>query len=270
MSDLQQWVGRISRQRDVASPPVIERLAAVLDHEGSHWPSRRLPPLGHWVFHLPRARQADLGADGHPKRGGYLPPIEQPRRMWAGSRVRFLRPIELGAEMEKTSTILSIAVKNGAAGEMVFVTVVHELSVAGEAAIAEEQDLVYLDIAPPGEPREVKCPDPEWAAEITADPTLLFRFSALTFNSHRIHYDTDYAREIEQYPALVVHGPLQAMLLLDRALKVRPDGQLAGFEFRARSPLYAGEPFTLCGTGHDLWTRDVRGNVTMTARAAWA
>lgn len=260
--ELAAWIGRSVEIDDLVTAAPVARLAATLGHDGAHWPAGVLPPLGHWLFHLPDAPRASLGADGHPHRGGFMPPIGYPRRMWAGGRLRFLTPVPLGATLTRRTTIAGIAEKPG----MTFVTLRHRLSVDGAAAIEEEQDLVYLPIAAPGAPKPVERPAPATTDAMIADEALLFRYSALTFNAHRIHYDLPYAREVELYPALVVHGPLQATLLMELALAggVAP----ATFSFRARAPLYAGRRFTRAMTGRDLWIVDETGVVTMTAEIA--
>ncbi len=260
--DVADWIGRSIESEDLVTQAPLARLAATLDHDGAHWPAGMLPPLGHWLFHLPDAAQSALGADGHPAKGGFLPPIAQPRRMWAGGRLHFLAPVPIGARLTKRTTIAAIMEKAG----MTFVTLRHDLSVDGVAAIEEEQDLVYLPIAVPGAPKPVERPAPTTERRMIADETLLFRFSALTFNAHRIHYDLAYAQGVELYPALVVHGPLQAMLLMDQAL--RGGTSPTRFEFRARAPLYAGDAFTLAQAGEEAWVRDSNGTVTMTATVA--
>lgn len=261
--DWRDWIGRSIEVRDDVVAAPLRRLAATLDHDGAHWPDGALPPLGHWLFTLPETPQAGLGADGHPARGGFLPPIPQPRRMWAGGRIRFIAPIAFGTELTRRTTIRAIDAKPGG---MTVVTLLHEIAADGVAAIEEEQDLVYLPVAPPGPPRPIDVPIAESERVVAFDAALLFRFSALTFNAHRIHYDHDYARTVEQYPGLVVHGPLQAMLLIDHALR---DGIVpARFAFRARAPLYAGTVATLARAGGELWVRDAAGMVTMTATIA--
>ena len=250
------WIGRSVETTDIASGAALRRLAATLDRPP---PEHVVPLLGHWLFHLPDARQSALGSDGHPAKGGFLPPIAQPRRMWAGGRLRFLAPIRIGARLVKRTTIIGIVDK----GAMTFVTLLHVIAADGEDAIVEEQDLVFLPIAPPAPPKPIERPTPDSTREMIADETMIFRFSALTFNAHRIHYDLPYAQEIEQYPALVVHGPLQAMLLIGAALD---DGLVpSAFSFRGRSPLYAGRAFTVSRAGHALWVRDASDAVTMTA-----
>lgn len=256
---LAAWVGRSIEAEDLIIAQPVRRLAGTLGHDGAHWPAGVLPPLGHWLFHLPDAPRDALGEDGHPRRGGLLPPVGYPRRMWAGGRLTFLRPVPFGAVVMKRSTVVAIVEKPG----MTFVTVRHELSVAGVSAVVEEQDLVFLPIAAPAAPKSIARPVPEVTRDLVADEALLFRYSALTFNAHRIHYDLAYARDVEHYPALVVHGPLQATLLLDLAMTagVIP----ASFSFRARAPLYGGQRFTLAMAGTELWIVDEAGVVTMTA-----
>lgn len=255
-----EWVGRWIEQRDEVVEGPVRRLAATLDHGGEHWPSGSLPLLGHWLFHLPDAPRSALGQDGHPAMGGFLPPIAHPRRMWAGGRVVFHHPIAIGASLLKRTTIAAV-VEKGAA--MTFVTLRHELSVEGVVAVEEEQDLVYLPIAAPRSPRSVEVPAAVRERRMIADELFLFRFSALTFNAHRIHYDLAYAREVELYPHLVVHGPLQAMLLLDHA--VAGGAVPRGFQFRACAPLFAGRSFCVAAAHDRLWVRDGVGTVTMTA-----
>jgi 3-methylfumaryl-CoA hydratase len=260
-----EWIGRSIETTDLVVEAPVRRLAATLDHDGAHWPKGLLPPLGHWLFHLPDAAQSVLGGDGHPVMGGFLPPIAQPRRMWAGGRLRFLAPIPFGATLAKRTTIVDIVEKQGASGGMTFLTLRHELSVQGVLAVEEEQDLVYLPVTAPAPPKSTEPRIAESERHMTADAALLFRFSALTFNAHRIHYDLPYALAVELYPALVVHGPLQAMLLIDHALRegVAP----TRFAFRARAPLYPGR-LTLARADKALWVRDDSATVTMTAEIA--
>jgi 3-methylfumaryl-CoA hydratase len=279
MADLQAWVGRAETVRDVASPGPYRRLAALLDHETQPWPEGEAPPLGWWLNFLPEARQGELGEDGHPRRGGFLPPVDLPRRMWAGSRIAFSAAIPLGAAMEKRSTILAVDPKRGRSGEMVFVTVRHEIFADGRLAATEAQDIVYRDApkpeaAPSAAPLAGPPPAAGWSRAVTPDPTLLFRYSALTYNAHRIHYDRAYATDAEGYPGLVVHGPLIATLLLDHYLRRRPGARIAAFEFRAESPLFDRQPFTLngdeTGEGAALWALAPDGRIAMRARVVIA
>jgi 3-methylfumaryl-CoA hydratase len=259
---LKTWIGRTEEAADAASVSPVGRLAALLDHETPPWPANELPPPAHWLYFLPRARQSEIGPDGHPRRGGFLPPVPLPRRMWAGSRIEFLSPIPLACAMTRRSTVQSVEAKSGASGEMVFVTVRHEIMTGGVAAIIEEQDIVYRE-APKSDARNDAKPASEgvrvseWTRTITPDSVQLFRYSALTFNSHRIHYDRNYACEMEGYPGLVVHGPYTATLLVDHFLRRDRGARIAKIAFRARRPLFEGEAVELCGrqteAGAELW-----------------
>ena len=231
---LQSFVGRTQSIRDTAAAGTLAGLAALLDHSSPPWAADELPPLAHWMYFLPRQPQSLLGEDGHPRRGDFLPPVTLPRRMWVGSRVRHIAPVPLDALMERRSTIAGITAKSGRTGPMVFITVKHEIVVGESVAVIEEQDIVYRAApapqgnssgAPPRHPLPISATARASAAtrRFVADPVLLFRFSALTFNAHRIHYDRDYAREVEGYPRLVVHGPLVATSLMDHYLRHRRD-----------------------------------------------
>ena len=273
--DLTSWIGRSETATDIATAAALNGLAALLDHDTPPWPADEVMPLGHWLYFLPRARQSQMDADGHPHRGGFLPPVPLPRRMWAGGRLTFERPIPIGAVLERRSTIADVSLKAGRSGPMVFVTVRHEIAFEGRCAVREEQDIVYREMpiisATPG---ATEAPRPsQWTREFVPDPVQLFRFSALTFNAHRIHYDRPYAREIEHYPGLVVQGPFVATLLLDHFLRRMPGARVASFAFRAQRPLYDTAPFSLCldarATEAELWTLDADRQVTMTASVQW-
>jgi 3-methylfumaryl-CoA hydratase len=235
-----------------------------------------LPGVFNWLYFLKFAPMSDVGPDGHPKRGGFLPPVELPRRMWAGSRCRFLSPIRVGDEAEKISTIQKIEQKSGKAGEMVFVTVHHEIRVGGQTAIEEEQDIVYMGIPEAFRlPAPIALPPCDWREIVPVDPVLLFRFSAVTFNGHRIHYDRSYAMEVEKYPGLVVHGPLQAVLLFDAACRHEPARTPAQFDFRGVRPLFDFETATVNGRTRDdgateVFTATGDGAVCMQATVKWA
>jgi 3-methylfumaryl-CoA hydratase len=269
---LKTWVGRSEDAFDVAHAAPLAGLSALLDHQTPPWIPGEIPPLGHWLYFLPYARQSDIDADGHTKRGGFMPPVPLPRRMWAGNRIAFQSAIPLGAGMTRRSTIESVEVKSGASGEMVFVTVLHEISVDGALAITEHHDIVYREAPKPGaapsKPARTDAPASEWTRTITPDPVQLFRYSALTFNSHRIHYDRDFCRDVEGYPGLVVHGPYSATLLVDHFLRRNPGAQIARLDFRARAPLFDTAPFELCGrnmeSGAQLWARGPDGQTAMT------
>jgi 3-methylfumaryl-CoA hydratase len=286
--DLTSWIGRSETATDIATAAALNGLAALLDHDAPPWPADEVVPLGHWLYFLPRIRQSQIDADGHPHRGGFLPPVPLPRRMWAGGRLTFECPIPIGAVLERRSTIADVTLKTGRSGSMVFVTVRHEIAFGGRCAVREEQDIVYREMpAAPAMSAEMSGPaaDPsrplastgaseaprpsQWTREVVPDPVQLFRFSALTFNAHRIHYDRPYAREVEHYPGLVVQGPFVAALLLDHFLRRVPGARVVSFVFRAQRPMYDTAPFSLCldtrGNDAELWTLDADRQVTMTA-----
>ena len=251
--DPQAYIGRREVQADIADPQRIAGLAALLDHATSPWRPDRLPPLSHWLLFPPRERQSRLGFDGHAQRdeSSLLPAIALPRRMWAGSRVEFLAEVALGTPLTRTSTVTSVTPKTGRTGEMLFVTILHEIvDAGGQPVIREEQDIVYREAPPPspdipalsrGEPQGMSGK----VHRLITDPVLLFRYSALTFNGHRIHYDLDFCRRCEGYPGLVVHGPLTATLLVDHALRHRPQTPVRRFSFRGLAPLFCGEAVAL-------------------------
>jgi 3-methylfumaryl-CoA hydratase len=268
IAHLKSWIGRTETAEDIASPVPLAGLAALLDRDTPPWRAGEVPPLGHWLFFLNRARQSQIDVDGHPKRGGFLPPIELPRRMWAGSRLEFLAPIATGAAITRRSTIAGVERKSGASGEMVFLTVHHEIASAGSVAIKEEQDIVFRGAAKPGEAAKPgdRALAADWTRTVIPDITQLFRFSALTFNAHRIHYDRDYARDVEGYPGLVVQGPFTAMLLMDHYLRRSPTARVARFSFRARRPHFEGRPLALCARGTELWSADGEGAVGISAQ----
>lgn len=256
---------------DVASAGRFDLLAALLDHETPPWPSGEMPPLGHWLLFPPDARQSALGPDGHPARDDK----ELPRRMWAGSRVRFLGPIALNAALTMEMEAISSTEKVGKSGRMRFETLRKRVFADGNLAIEEEQDIVYREAAKPGASARPPVPDaPEPLNDrddaYTATPAALFRFSALTFNAHRIHYDRDYAMTEEGYPALVVHGPFLATLLMDRFLRASPGVSVSEFSFRALRPVFDGEGFRIQVRGNDLKIIDHAGGVAMQAAIATA
>jgi len=270
---LKDWIGGREERTDIAAAAPLAGLAATLDHGTPPWPAGEVPPLGHWLYFLPKAPQREIAEDGHPRKGGFLPPVPLPRRMWAGGDLRFLAPIPVGASLRRSSTIESVEHKPGRSGDMVFVKVMHEIATEAGVAIRERHDIVYREAAKPGEETAVPPPaDPapfDWSRTVTPDPVLLFRYSALTFNGHRIHYDRPYCREVEGYPGLIVHGPLTATLLMDLFLRNAEGRRVTGFRFRARRPLFDTRPFTLCAAnrpdGAEAWALDPDGHVAMTA-----
>ncbi len=276
LAHLADWIGRSEERRDTICQAPLAALAALLDRDDAPpRPGDPAPPLAHWLYFLPANRQSDTGPDGHAVRGAFMPPVPLPRRMWAGSRIEFARPLVVGTEARRVSTIRDIVVKQGRSGTLVFVTVRHEVSDAGGLVLADEHDIVYRGAAALAAPAIPAPAGAEWQREIRPDPVLLFRYSAVTFNGHRIHYDHPYATQVEGYPGLVVHGPLIATLLVDLLRRHRPDVTLRRYAFRAQRPLYDTAAFATCGLPDDasrtarLWTRDAQGAITMDATAQW-
>lgn len=271
--DWQAWVGRKETIGERIAPDRVAALAATLGVEGHHAAGGALPPGWHWIFFNRFVRRLELGTDGHPKRGGFLPPVSLPRRMWAGGRLTYHKPLTIGGEGARESTILKVEAKSGRAGRLVFVTVSHSIACDGSPCITEEQDIVYREAAAPGSPALAAMPSPQdgaWSEEVRPDTVLLFRYSSLTSNGHRIHYDQAYAQSEENYPDLVVHGPLTATLLQGFAQR-RTGKSLKSFEFRGVSPLFVSSPFRLEGKGDgralDLWASGASGALAMRATA---
>ena len=276
---LRQWLGRSETRHDTVAARPVEAMAATLDREDAK-PSNgdAVPPLWHWMFFASLSRHRDVAPDGHTKLGGFLPPVPLPRRMFAGGRFEFFRPLRVGDDIERVSTIKDVTAKKGRSGAMVFVTVQHDIDDAGGCAVREEHDIVYREPASPGAGQSQPKAAPEgeaYSREIEPDPVLLFRYSALTFNGHRIHYDRTYVTGVEGYPGLIVHGPLIATLLVDLLRRSLPDARMARFSFRAVRPLFDTHSFTVCAKpeGNDrvsLWARDHEGWLAMQANAELA
>lgn len=279
MPDLAAWVGRRETAHDVVTPVPVRALAATLDLGAvDAADGTPLPPLWHWLYFLPLHRQGELGPDGHARRGGFLPPVPLPRRMWAGGRLQFRAPLRVGDRLQRTSVIESVSAKDGRSGPLVFVTVRHEICRAGDAepALVEHHDIVYRGESHPGEagpPPQPAPVDAAWRREVVPDDVLLFRYSALTFNGHRIHYDRRYCTGVEGYPGLVVHGPLIATLLLDQLRRERPGADVSSFRFKAVRPLFDGAAFHVNGApaadgrSARLWASDAGGTLAMEAAA---
>jgi 3-methylfumaryl-CoA hydratase len=273
------WIGRSETRADRIAAWPQAALGAALDRDDPA-PSDgdALPPLSHWLYFLPVYRESDVGADGHAKRGAFLPPAPLPRRMWAGGRIRFEAPLRIGEAASRASQIVDVVEKSGRSGPLVFVVVRHTIRGEQGVAIVEEHDIVYRGAASgPATAAATAAPvDAAWTREIEPDPVLLFRYSALTFNSHRIHYDRRYVTEVEGYPGLVVHGPLIATLLVDLLRRAAPQARIASFAFRATSPLFDTAPFFVRGQpAHDnasvhLWAANVHGGLAMDATAVLA
>ena len=276
---LKQWIGRSESRDDLIHVSSVNAMAATLDKDQTLRAGDALPLLWHWLFFWAVSPASGIGPDGHPKRGGFLPPVELPRRMWAGGRLTFEADLPVAAEATRTSRIKAIDVKTGNSGRLAFVTVAHEIAVNGKAVIYEEHDIVYRDNPLPGAaPAAPKAApsDASWSRLIKPDPVLLFRYSALTFNGHRIHYDRSYTTEVEGYPGLIVHGPLIATMLMELLCSQVPAQRVREFSFRAVSPTFDTETFSVNGKlsedGHEahLWAANSRGELTMQATAVLA
>lgn len=272
LAHLKTWVGRTETARAVISTELVRRFRATLD-DGVHEPENGEPaPLGiHWCLAPEVATASALGPDGHPPRGGFLPPVQLPRRMWAGGKLTFHDPLLVGDRVKRSSRVTAVEMKMGRSGPLCFVTVEHELRTGRAPALSERQDIVYRGGGGLAAPPQVATPVTGTRREpFPTDPTLLFRYSAITFNGHRIHYDRDYARDEEGYPDLVVHGPLQAtkLLRLSAAMLEHPPKR---FGFRGLSPLIVGQAAWLNAVGDSgglaLWVEDGQGQPTMAATA---
>ena len=273
---LRAWIGRQELREDLVTPAPCAALAATLDRDDPFPPpGTALPPLWHWLYFLPLHRPSELGPDGHARRGGVLPPVPLPRRMWAGGQLAFHRPLRIGEQVRRASTVADVAPKQGRSGPLVLVRVRHEITTDAGLALVEDHDIVYRDLPAPGAAAAPPQPAPrhaDWRREVRADALLLFRYSALTFNAHRIHLDRDYATGVEGYPGLIVHGPLIATLLADLARRHGAAPMIA-FRYRAVQPLFDDAPFALCGAlaidGRRvaLWAQAGDGSLAMTAEA---
>lgn len=271
---LKTWEGKQETKEDDITLFPAQALAAALNNEHVPQKGDALPPFWEWLYFLPTPRGDATGADGHPDKGGFLPPVPLPRRMWAAGEVECIRPLIIGQPASRVSTIDSVELKSGSSGTLVFVNVRHDISQAGELCISQVQNIVYREAAteptilPPGKSASA---DLDVMHLVKPDPVLLFRYSALTYNGHRIHYDRDYAVQEEFYPALVVHGPLLVTLLLE--LKHQHYGKLNlnSFKFRAVRPTFDTAAFSVSakqnGKDLSLWSADESGSVCMTLQA---
>jgi 3-methylfumaryl-CoA hydratase len=275
--DFSDWIGRREERTDSINANTLAAWNATLDRDDAFPIAGEPVPAGfHWTLFPPLTRQSELGADGHPRKGGFLPPIPLPRRMWAGGRLEFRQALRVGEQVNRVSTIERVETKTGRSGTLIFVTVRHQLSGANGLAIDEEQDLVYREASTGAAPAQVADPAPSgvWHRQLMPTEAQLFRYSALTFNAHRIHYDRPYAMAEEGYPGLVVHGPLIATLLLDLVRRSQPAATLERFSFRAMRPTYLISPFTINGSPAEqagkikLWSTDNQGQTGMEADAS--
>ena len=273
--NFEDWIGKTESCSEQIHSATMAAMAATLDLDSPPTTGDPLPAGWQWLFFNPKVKQSGLGDDGHPAKGGFLPPVPLPRRMWAGSRIRYLADLPIDKKATKTSKILNVVNKSGKRGKLCFVTVEHTTSYDDHTCIIEEQDIVYKEATPVGTPAPTPKPYEEtatWSRLVEPDTTLLFRFSALTFNGHRIHYDLPYARDVEAYPDLVVHGPLTATLLQGFATDLRKSKKMTGFDFRGITPLFVDRPFNLEARDGkdgslDLWARGPDSELAMSANA---
>ncbi len=274
---LRHWIGRSETMRDTLHLGPANLMEMTMDRVPSLDLGDTLPPLWHWLYFLRSAPLHALGRDGHPAKGGFLPPVALPRRLWDGGRFGFDGGLQIGAQVTKKSTIIDVALKTGRSGALCFVTVRHEVGHTESApAFWEEHDIVYREDPTPDAPLPQSAPlEDDWHHSETVTPSevLLFRYSALTFNGHRIHYDRDYARNIEGHGGLVVHGPLIATLLIGMAQRLKQGATPKAFEFRAASPLFDTAPFTLNarnqGDHVELAATTPDGHLAMQAKATF-
>jgi 3-methylfumaryl-CoA hydratase len=273
------WIGRSQLSRDVLAGGPLDRLSATLDRADPPYAEGDIaPPLAHWLCFLPGEPQSAIGPDGHAARGGFLPPVHDlPRRMWAGSRIAFPGALRVGMRLERRSTIVTVERKQGKAGPLVFVTVRHEIGEPdGPPLVVDEHDIVYRGLGGAAVTPAIPVEAGEWRRSLVPDAVLLFRYSALTFNGHRIHYDRAYVTEAEGYPGLIVHGPLIATLLIDLLRRKMPQARVASFAFRAMSPLFDGREMTVNAAPPDaggmvkLWAANAEGGLAMKAEAQLA
>jgi 3-methylfumaryl-CoA hydratase len=274
MTDLMKWIGNSETNTALIDPHQAELMAATFDKQVLKI-GDALPACWHWAWFNAAKPHSELGRDGHPKRGGtgLLPPVELPRRMWAGGELQFVKPIIIGREIKKTSTIEKIAEKTGSTGALCIVTVLHELSDGDDICISEKQNLVFREDPKPDSPKATPPSPPEGAEisrDITPDHVTMFRYSALTFNGHRIHYDVDYARDVESYDGLVFHAPLTATLLMELASEIAGKA-ISSFKYRATSPLFGHETFSIHGKQDGdtimVWAQTPSGEQAMIGEA---
>ncbi len=275
---LRQWIGRTEEKTDVVTAHLVAGLRSVLFQDvGQPRDGDAAPLTTHWCLTVPVASMSQLGPDGHPTRGGFLPPVPLPRRMWAGGEIHFSEPLRVGDAVTRASTIKDVTVKGGSTGTLCFVSVDHVIATKRGPAVRERHDIVYRDIPADGKnatpAKPAAAPVSAHSEKHMADPVLLFRYSALTFNGHRIHYDRDYVTKVEGYPGLIVHGPLQASLLIELGAKLHGGKAPKTFTYRGLQPLFDGSEFSVnasaTGDSMELWTANNAGAPTMKGTAVW-
>jgi 3-methylfumaryl-CoA hydratase len=274
---LRQWIGRSNEASDVVTAQLVKGLRSTLFMDiGEPKQGDAAPFTVHWCLAPAVYPMSELGPDGHPTRGGFLPPVPLPRRMWAGGELQFVEPLRVGDEVKRISRISDVTVKTGSTGTLCFVSVEHQIQTSRGTAIRERQDIVYRDLAnaQPFTPAKSAAPPPasQHRESHVADPVLLFRYSALTFNGHRIHYDRDYVTKVEGYPGLIFHGPMQAAFLVELGAKLHGGAAPKKFSYRGLQPLFEGE-FSVNANetngGMELWTANSIGQPTMKGIATW-
>jgi 3-methylfumaryl-CoA hydratase len=275
---LRQWIGRTQQARDIVTAHLVKGLRATLFQDiGDPKPGDAAPFTAHWCLAQPVFPMAQLGPDGHPTRGGFLPPVPLPRRMWAGGELQIFEALRVGDEMTRSSVISDVTMKSGSTGVLCFVSVDHEITTSRGTALRERQDIVYRDNPTAQASVSAKPAAPPPPAQVSerhmADPVLLFRYSALTFNGHRIHYDRDYVTKVEGYPGLIFHGPLQAAFIVELAARLHGGTAPKKFAYRGLQPLFEGSEFSVnandTGAGMELWTANSAGQPTMKGTATW-
>jgi 3-methylfumaryl-CoA hydratase len=278
LDHLRQWIGRSAEATDIVTAQLVKGLRATLFQEiGAPKTGDAAPFTVHWCLGQPVYPMSELGPDGHPTRGGFLPPVPLPRRMWAGGELQFIDPLRVGDETTRTSRISDVTLKTGSTGTLCFVSVEHVVTTPRGTAIRERQDIVYRDVSTTQAAAPAKAAPPPPAAKHrethVSDPVLLFRYSALTFNGHRIHYDRDYVTKVEGYPGLIFHGPLQAALIVELAAKLHGGAPPKTFSYRGVQPLFEGGAFSVnandAAAGLELWTANAEGQPTMKGTATW-
>jgi len=275
LDHLRQWIGRSSQASDIVTAQLVKGLRATLFQEiGEPKVGDAAPWTVHWCLAQPVFPMSALSQDGHPTRGGFLPPVPLPRRMWAGGELEFFDALRIGDEMTRTSRIADVTMKTGSTGVLCFVSVDHLVTTPRGTALRERQDIVYRDVssAQPSKPA-ASPPSAQHRESHMADPVLLFRYSALTFNGHRIHYDRDYVTKVEGYPGLIFHGPLQAAFIVELAAKLHGGAVPKKFSYRGLQPLFEGSEFSInannTDNGMELWTANSAGQPTMKGTATW-
>ena len=277
LDHLRQWIGRTAEATDIVTAQLVKGLRATLFQDiGEPQPGEPAPFTVHWCLGQPVYPMSELGPDGHPTRGGFLPPVPLPRRMWAGGQLEFLDCLRVGDEPKRSSRITDVTIKSGSTGQLCFVSVEHVVTTSRGLAIRERQDIVYRDIGGTPAASGKPAPPPPTAQHREthiSDPVLLFRYSALTFNGHRIHYDRDYVTKVEGYPGLIFHGPLQAAFIVELAAKLHGGVPPRKFVYRGVQPLFEGSAFSVNANtipdGMELWTANAEGQPTMKGTATW-